>query len=232
MTDIGATAGKTFDAGDLAIRTDVFAINGFGAVPGSTTSLRNAGLPGGLTLANDVGSTNSNHRIAVGGRVDLSHAELENSSVGASYYRGEWGPNGDLLQLGDVHLHLSGLGFDWLTEYQQLSAKGDEGLLQNFGSRSWRTDGFFSELDYDGLVLRGKKTTPWIRFEDYATRAFGGGSDHEALWEAATGVAVHLNENLIAKVEGDALSYRLPYRGLGSLTLKGYLVQAGLTVTF
>lgn len=232
QSDVGGDANKTVALGKWSLRGDLYAVNGYGPVPGSTSTFRSATLPGALTIAGNIGSRNANHKIAVGARAELAHAELKDSSAGVSYYRGEWDPGGQrLFQMAGAHLRASAGGWELLAEYLFLSVKGDDGMRVNFGSPDWRTDGFFAELDDRNPVAWGRKVTPWVRFEDYASRAYGGGPASERLWDLAGGASVQLAEAVALKLEASDLYYALPYAA-GPLKLRGYALQAGLTVTF
>lgn len=233
MSDIGATAQKTIELGELALTADLYAVNGYGAVPGSTASFRNAGVPGGLTIANNIGSRDGNHRIALGGRLDVAPRALAETSAGVSYYRGEWG-TGDarLLQMAGAHVRASWAGFEFLSEYLYMRARADEGMLANFGSKNWRTDGFFVKTDYTKLTVFQKPLTVWARFEDYFTHGEDPGRGREALWGAAGGAAVRVKDGILVKAEASRLHYKLPYQGLGDLKFSGYSLLLGMTVTF
>lgn len=233
IADIGATAGRTFDVDDVAdFRVDVYAVNGYSSLNGSSTTFRSPGVLGGLSIANNITGQDANHRITFGGRAEAGpNKALDETSVGVSYYRDEWGPQGQqLFQMIGSHVHASYAGFDFLAEYLQLDVTGDQGMLANFGSKNWRTDGFFMELDYKKLSAWKKPVTPWVRFEDDRSRGTGGGD--EALWEDAGGISIGITNGLTAKFEADRLYYRLPYQGLSDLTLRGYSFLTGLTVTF
>lgn len=232
IADIGAAAGRPFELGSVVATADVYAVNGYGPVPGSTATFRSSALPGGLTIANNLGSSDANHKVAAGARLDLAHKDIKDTSVGASYYRGEWDTAGrNLFQMAGAHLRANAAGCELLAEFLSLRVKGDQGFAANLGSPDWRTDGFFAELDYHRLSVRGKPATPWVRFEDYFSRAQGGGG-REALWEASGGASILLIDGVTAKFEADDLYYRLPFQGKGDLTLMGYTLQLGLTVTF
>ena len=235
IADIGATIGRPFELGGGAtLKADLYAVNGFGSLAGSSTTFRSGGLlSSGLSVANNVGSSDNNHDVAVGGRLELAHESLSDSSVGVSYYRGRWDPAGrNLFQMAGAHVHAVFAGFDSLTEYLMLDAKSDEGMLANFGSPNWRTNGFFSELDYTKLILWKKPLTPWIRYEDYMSQATGGGQERERLSAVAGGASLKIADGLILKVEASDLYYRLPYQGKGDLKLEGYAFRSAVTVTF
>ncbi|MBI2384453.1 MAG: hypothetical protein HYV14_00410 [Elusimicrobia bacterium] len=233
MSDIGVSAKRTVDLGGFALTADVYAVNGYSTVPGSTASFRNAGLPGGLTIANNIGSRDANHRIALGGRVDVAPEALSETSAGVSYYRGEWGA-GDarLLQMAGAHARARLAGFDLNGEYLYMRVRADEGLVSNFGSKNWRTDGFFIKADYTKLTAFRKPLTVWARFEDYFTHGDDAGRGREALWAAAAGAAVRVRDGVVLKAEASDLYYKLPYQGLGDLKLSGYSLLLGLTVTY
>lgn len=234
IADIGGDVSRPFELGDAVVRVDLYSVNGYGPLPGSTTTFRSAGVPSGaLTIANNISGSNANHTLAVGGRLDLSHKSLSDSSAGISYYRGSWDPSGsNLFQMAGAHLHARAAGFEFLGELLHLDVKGDQGMQPNFGSRNWRTDGFFAELDYRGLSIKSKPLTPWVRYEDYASRSTSGGGGHEIIRETAAGASVQLVEQVAAKVEFADLYYRLPYVAYDRLLIAGYSVQLGLAVTF
>ena len=235
IADIGATVGRPFDlGGDVTLNADLYGVNGYGSLAGSSTTFRNGGLlSSAISIANNVGSSDNNHDVAFGGRLEVSHARMPDSSAGVSYYHDRWDPAGHkLFQMGGAHVHALIAGFDSLTEYLMLDVKGDAGMLSNFASSNWRTDGFFSELDYVKLFIRKKQLTPWIRYEDYMSHAVGGGDEKERLTQFSAGAALQLSEGLIAKVQASDLYYRLPYQGVGDFTIQGYSFTAALTVTF
>lgn len=232
MADVGAGVQRPFPVGPLVATVDLYAVNGYGPVPGSTETFRSATLPGGLTIARNVGSTDANHKVALGARVEFSRPDAAETGAGLSYYRGEWDAGGkDLLQLAGAHVHARLAGFELMSEGLLMTVQGDQGFAANLGSRDWRTEGFFVKVDYLRLTAWGKPLTPWVRYEDYFSRGSAGGP-REALWEAAGGAALRLSEGVLAKVEVDDLYYRLPFAGKGDLTLTGYSLQLGLTVTF
>lgn len=235
IADVGAAVSRPFDVGaGFTLKADLYGVNGYGPTPGSTTTFRNGGVPSNaLTIANNVGSSDANHDVAFGARLELSHSSLPNSSAGVSYYHDRWDPQGQkLFQMGGAHLHLAAGGFDWLSEALMLNAKGDAGMVQTFGSPDWRTDGFFSELDYLKLMAWDKAVTPWVRYEDYLSHAVGGGGGKERLTNIAGGVSVALTEGVLAKFQATDLYYRLPYQGQGDLKIDGYSFATALTVTF
>lgn len=232
QADIGADAQKTLPFGAWTLKADVYSVNGYGPAPGSTDTFRSATLPGALTIAQNIGSTNPNHKLAFGGRLDLSHAALPDSSAGVSYYRGEWNPAGNrVFQMGGAHLHASWKGWTFLAEYLRLDVKGDQGMIQNFGGTDWRTDGFFAEVDARKVPLFGKTIAPWVRFEDYFSGRDGGEGPREAVWDAAGGASVQLIDAVAVKAQFDELYYALPFAA-GTVRLTGYLVSLGLVATF
>ena len=231
ISDIGASANKTFELGDATLRADVYGVNGFGPVPGSSQTFRNASVAGGLVLANNVTSVDTNHRVALGGRLELGGKNLGDSVVGVSYYRDQWRPDGGgLFQMAGAHVHAAARGFDLLVEYLMLIANGDLGMVANFGSRDWRTNGAFATLEYDRWSVLEHRVTPWVRCEEYLTH--GGGGGREAARELAGGFSVQANEYVAIKLEADDLYYRLPYQDKGDVKLIGYEINSGLAVTF
>jgi len=235
IADIGATVGRPFDVGGgVTLTADVYGVNGFATSPNSTTTFRDTGfLSSSLSIANNIGSSDNNHDVAFGARLDLAQADFPNSSVGASYYHDRWDPSGNnLFQMGNAYLHATFGGFDSLTEYLLLNAKNDPGALSNFGSPNWRTDGFFTELNYMKLVVAKHQVTPWVRYEDYLNHAVEGGGGKERLTEFAGGVAVALTDGVTAKFQGSDLYYRLPFQGQGDVKIQGYNFALAVTVTF
>lgn len=234
IADVGATVGRPFEIGDAVIKADVYVINGYGALPGSTSTFRSASVPSGaLTIANNISGTSSNHRYAFGGRLDVSHKRFEDSSVGVSYYHGEWDPAGrNLFQMANAHVHARAAGFELLAEYLFLNAMGDQGMIQNFGSPAWRTDGFFAELDYDRVSAWGKPVTPWVRWEEYRSHASGADGGREKLEGVSGGFSVRLQDQVLVKTEGSYLNYHLPFVAANDLVIEGASLQLGLAVTF
>ncbi|HXT01657.1 MAG TPA: hypothetical protein VN915_13370 [Elusimicrobiota bacterium] len=234
IADIGATVGRPFELGDVTLTADVYGVNGFASTPGSTTTFRDTGfLSSNLSIANNIGSGDNNHDVAFGARLDASHAALPNSSVGVSYYHDRWDPSGhSLFQMGNAYLHATAGGFDLLAEYLLLNAKNDPGALSNFGSPNWRTDGFFTELNYTKLEVAKHQVTPWVRYEDYLNHAVEGSGGKERLTDFAGGVAVALIDGVTAKFQGSDLYYRLPFQGQGDLKIQGYSFALAVTVTF
>jgi hypothetical protein len=231
MADIGASARKTFPVGPAALSADVYAVNGYGPVPGSTDSFRSASLPGGLTIARNIGSADPNHKIAVGGRLDLSPADDDADGLGASYYRGEWDPAGrNLFQMAGAHARGRWGGLEALAEYTRLIVQGDRGFAANLGSPDWSMGSLFAEADWHGLAVRGRALTPWARYERAVSRGSSGGS-RERLWAASGGAALQVLPGLAVKAEFDDLSYRLPFPA-GDVTLSGYSLTLGLTATY
>lgn len=235
IADIGATIGRPFDlGGGVTLTADVYGVNGYATSPGSSTTFRDSGLlSSALSIANNIGSSDNNHDVAFGARLDLSQAELPGSSFGVSYYHDRWDPSGqNLFQMGNAYLHATAGGFDLLTEYLMLNAKNDPGSAANFASTNWRTDGFFAELNYLKLFAGKHQVTPWIRYEDYLSHAVEGNGGKEKLTDVAGGVAVALTDGVTAKFQGSDLYYRLPFQGQGDLKIQGYSFATALTVTF
>ncbi len=176
IADIGASAEKAVLVGDAVLTADLYAVNGYGPVPGSTGTFRSASLPGGLTIAGNIGRANANHDVAVGGRLELAAASARDDAVGASYYRGAWDPGGrHLFQMAGAHLRGRRGRASVLAEYLRLMVEGDEGFAANLGSRDWHTDSFFVEADVDAPPVRGRALTPWVRYERALSAGSSGG---------------------------------------------------------
>ena len=231
MADLGASLGRRFELGPVAVRLDVYGVNGYGNVTGASTTFRAGSLPGGLVIANNLPSRNSNNRMSLGGRVDAGPAGREGTSIGASYYRGEWDPEGRrLLQLAGAHVRAEAAGFYFLAEGLHMDVRGDQGMLASFGGENWRTDGGFALLEYQKLEVMGKAVTPWLRGESYTSRASRGGP-REALWSGAAGAALQAHEGLWLKLQGTRLYYRIPLQG-GDVSIDGYQLLSAVTVSF
>ena len=233
ISDIGASAGRRIELGPAALGVDVYAVNGYGPQPGSTVAFRSASIPGALTISQNVGARDSNHKVAVGGRLDASPASDPELGVGGSYYRGEWRPGGQspLFQMAGAHLRAAKYGFRFLAEYLHLRVREDEGFAASVGSPNWRTDGFFANLEYEKLTLRGKPFTPWVRFEDYFTV---GDVNHgrEALWDGAAGVSWRVLDQLWLKAQADYIYLKEPIENDLDIKAAGWTTSLGLTVTF
>lgn len=233
LADTGLSARKEFSLGSFGIDTDIYAVNGYGGFGTTTATFRSASLPGALTYAGNIGSRNNNDKIALGGRVALRHASAENSEIGASYYRGEWDPNGTRLhQMASGHLLATAMGVELLGEYLFTRTNDDEGMVSAFARRDWKTDGFFATTSYRDFKVKQLPLVPWVRYEDYRSKGYGGGSGAETLTAWAGGASLQPSDNLILKAELSHLLYAIPIQGKGDLRLRSWGVTLGLTATY
>lgn len=233
ISDTGVAARKSVELGSFALDADVYGVNGYGGFGTTTSTFRSATLPGALAISGNVSSRNNNDKISLGGRLAGRHASLPNSEIGASYYRGEWDPNGTrLLQLASGHLLGSYAGFEVLGEYLFVRANDDEGMIGSFGHRDWRTDGFFVITSYNHLKAKQMPLVPWARYEHYRSKGHGGGSGAEKLSAWAGGASLQPFENLQLKAEFLNLVYELPVQAKGDIKLDSWGVTLGLTATY
>lgn len=231
IAQLGAGIGRTLDLGSVALGAEVYAVNGYGSLAGSTTAFRNASAPGGLVYANNIRGSNNNHKAAFGGRLRVAHEA--GSEAGASYYRGEWDPAGrHLHQMGSVHAKVALGGLEVLGEYLLTRTDGDRGMVPNFSREDWTTDGFFVEASYRAALGERARLTPWLRYEDYRSTGVGAGQGREKLRSAAGGVAYRIGEGTVWKMEVADLFYNIPFHGTGPLGLTATTVTLGLVLTY
>lgn len=231
IADAGAVLARRFELDDgWGVDARAYAVNGYGSVTGSTGSLRNPSLPGGLALSGNLGSGNNNKDVAVGGQVAVSRAG--DGEAGASYYRGAWDREGRrVLQLAGAHLYWTPGEFDLLAEYLHIHATGDEGMAQSLGSRSWVTHGAFVTASRPLFRAGDREVVGWGHFENYHTRRASGGSGREVIRSFSGGAHVALNENVALRAEALYLYYAIP-TAAQSVVLDGRLIQASVVVTF
>ena len=92
IADTGGIVSYHADVDDLGFAFRFYGVNGYGSVPTSTASFRNPTLPGGLAISNNLGSSNNNRDVAVGGQAAMSG--IGGWEYGVSYYRGAWDRSG------------------------------------------------------------------------------------------------------------------------------------------
>lgn len=231
ISDAGAVLTRRFEL-DPAWGVDVraYAVNGYGSVAGSTGSLRNPSLPGGLGLAGNLGASNNNKDVAVGGQVAVSRSG--GGELGASYYRGAWDREGRrVLQLAGAHALWTPGEFDLLAEYLHIHAGGDEGMAQSLGSRSWATHGVFLTASRRLFSIADREVTGWGHFENYHTGRAGGGSGREVLRSFSGGATLAVNDHITLKAEALYLFYAVP-TSAQTIILDGRLIQAAAVITF
>lgn len=230
IADTGAVLSKRFDLGpDWALDARAYGINGYGSLSGSSATLRNPALPGGLGLSGNLVAANNNKDIAWGGQLAL--ARRGSGEWGASYYRGAWDPQGRrVLQLAGTHAYWTPGSFDILAEYLHIHAGGDEGMLRTLGSADWSTHGAFLTVAHPLFKVRDRSVDGWAHAENYDSRGRGGGP-REVLRSYSGGLRSLVNENITLKSEYLHLYYRVP-TAPASLVLDGYTVQAAVVITF
>lgn len=231
IADAGAVLSRRFEL-DAAWGLDVraYAVNGYGSVSGSTASLRNPSVPGGLGLAGNLGAGNNNKDIAVGGQVAVSHAG--SGEFGGSYYRGAWDREGRrVLQLAGAHALWTPARFDLLAEYLHIHAGGDEGMAQSLGSRSWTTHGIFLTASHPLFSIGGREVTGWGHFENYHSGRAGGGPGREVIRSYSGGAQLAVNDHITLKAEALYLFYAVPTTAQ-AIILDGRLIQAAAVITF
>jgi hypothetical protein len=231
IADAGGVVSYHGEAAELGFDVRLFGVNGYGSVPNSTASFRNASLPGGLAVSNNMGSGNNNRDVALGGQVALSREG--GWETGLSYYRGAWDRSGErLFQLFGTHIHWTPEKFDVLLEGLHLRADGDEGLFQAFGRVDWETDGGFLAVSRPVGTVYAVPVSLYGRGEFYDSSARDGTGGHEVVRSAAGGFAARVNDWIAWKGEYLWLDYRVPATKAKALQLLGYTAQFGLVVTF
>jgi hypothetical protein len=230
IADLGVAAERSMELGPVTARLAGFAVNGYGPVPGSRTSFRSITLPGGLTMANNIGSTDANKKVSGGGRLS---AAWKDGEVGGSYYGGDWDSAGKrLLQIENAHGLVNLGGLEVLSEFLHLDVEDDAGMRAVFGSGNWRTDGYFVATQYKGFSIREHAVTPWARIEDYRSRGTVTGAGAETLRAYAGGVSYQLLDGVVAKLEANQLLYKLPLSATTRLRLDAISYLAGLALSF
>ncbi|TBR18230.1 hypothetical protein EPO15_15420 [bacterium] len=231
IADAGGVLSYRGEAGTLTFDARVFGVNGYGSVPTSTASFRNASVPGGLAMSNNLGSGNNNKDVAVGGQVALSGDALW--ETGVSYYRGAWDRSGErLLQMTGTHVHLAPGKCDLLVEFLHIGVSGDDGMRAAFGDRNWSLDGAFATFSGPAGTVYGRPLTGYGRGELYDGSGSAGSGGHELLRSAAAGLSLKANDWITWKGEYLWLDYRIPATNAKAVQLIGYIGQLGLVVTF
>jgi hypothetical protein len=232
IADAGAALSRCFEVGE-AWKADLtlYGVNGYGHVPGSTDSLRSPAAPGGLGLHQNLGASNNNKDIAVGGQASLGYEKA--GEAGLSYYRGAWDPEGRrLLQLAGAHLLLTPGRLDLLVEYLYLHARGDRGMELSFGSQDWRTHGVFAIASHPVAKVEQVPLIAHARGENYHSGRVGGGPGHEVLRSAAGGLTALVSDRVTLKTEYYWVRYALPVLGRAGISVEGRSLQAAVIVTF
>lgn len=231
IADAGGVLSYHAEAADLGFDVRFFGVNGYGSVPNSTASFRNASLPGGLAVSNNLTSGNNNRDVALGGQVALSRES--NWEYGVSYYRGAWDRSAErMFQMAGTHFHWTPGKFDVLAEALMLTVDGDEGMMQAFGRQEWGTDGGFLAVSGPVGTVRGSLVSLYGRGELYESGSRDGTGGHELVRSAAAGFSARVNDWITWKGEYLWLDYRVPAARAKALQLMGYTAQFGLVVTF
>lgn len=232
IADLGVSAEQALPAGPVSVRVAGFAVNGYGPVPGSRTSFRSLALPGGLTIANNLGTTDANKKPAGGGRVRILHEGAPDAEVGGSFYAGHWDAAGRrLLRMTNGHAYAAWGPVDALAEYLNLLVGDDAGFAASLGGPNWRTDGGFVMLRARELTLGDRALTPWARVEDYRSRSAGHPA-RESMRGYAGGVAWDVEPGVTVKAEANQLRYAVPYPSAGLIKLDIVSYVLGLAVSF
>lgn len=230
IADLGVAAERSMAMGPVTARLAGYAVNGYGPVPGSTNSFRSLSLPGGLTMANNIGSTDANKKVSGGGRLVAAWKQGE---VGGSYYGGDWDTAGKrLLQMANAHVLLLVHHLEVLSEYFHLDVEDDAGMRPVFGSGNWRTDGYFVTSQYKGATLSERALTPWVRIEDYRSRGMVAGAGTETLRAYAGGASYQVLEGVAVKLEINQLIYKIPLSSSTRIRLDEVAYVAGLSLSF
>jgi len=233
ISDMGASVAKNFDAGPAKFGVDLYAVNGYGPVPTRKYEFRNASLPGGLSILNNISSNDANHKVATGGRFRLYMEGKAEFDGGFSVYQDQWDVAGtNFFGMNVAHLNLGAGPLKFRSEYLWMTVGGDMGFAGNVGSSCWKTTGFHTGLRWEDLQVGGKNVTPWIRYEEYLSEGSLAGHGLEWLLEGAGGFQVELSESINLKFEASRLKYEIPFEGKGTLSIKGWSGLAGLSVTY
>lgn len=210
IADWGVSATQQFPMTPFTAELTAYMVNGYGAVPGTNTSLRSATLPGGLAMSNNIGSADNNDKSSFGGRARLKDIGGLPIETGVSYYWGAW----DSSALAPMHLlgaHVHGKlgGLDLLVEGLHLGARGDQGFVASIGDTNWTTTGGFATLSYAGPQVRNVAVTPYMQGEYYRTRPNNGLADRETVRSLTGGLSARLSGQVLIKAEWVHLIYEL-----------------------
>lgn len=232
ISDLGVAGEQTLTVGPVRTRLAAYAVNGYGPVPGTATDFRSLSLPGGITIANNLGSANANSKFAGGGRLVLSPASAADNELGGSYYADEWDATGHrFFTMINSHARVVVGPAEVLVEYLHLRVQGDDGMKPAFGDTNWYTDGGFAALEVHGLMAGGRSLTPWGRVEDYRSRGnTGEGAEH--LRGYAAGAAWQALDSLALKAEIDQLIYGIPFPAVGHVGINELSYLLGLSISF
>jgi hypothetical protein len=230
IADTGLVLARRFELGpEWTLDARAYGVNGYGHLAGSSTTLRNPTLPGGLVMSGNLGAANNNKDIAWGGQLALGRSE--DGEAGASYYRGAWDPQGRrVLQLAGAHAYWTPGSFDILVEYHHIHAQGDEGMVGTLGSADWSTHGAFLTVGHPLFRVGERTVDAWGHAENYASAGRGGGP-HEVLRSYSGGLRSMVDENITLKSEYMHLFYRVP-TAPASVIVDGYVVQGAVVITF
>jgi hypothetical protein len=234
IADWGVVGQQRFHLQPFTVEATAYVVNGYGSSPGTTNTLRRPSTPGGITLINNLGAADNNHKPAVGGRVSLKDIGGANVETGVSYYWADWDTSGlEPMYMIDTHLHVYQSGFDLLVESLHIGVRGDQGFGAVIGDPNWSTDGGFATLSYDGFKVKDKMLAPYVQGEIYRSRPNNGGRERETLRTETVGAAYKVLSNLTVKAEYLHLSYDLPDVATGGpLRLTGGGPILSLVVTF
>lgn len=231
ISDLGASAARRLAAGPAAGELSVYAVNGYGGVPGTPASFRTPSALG-LAVRNNLRSADNNSKPAYGARLELQELSGRPLRAGVSYYRGEWDPDGDSpLQLGVAHGLLAAGTAELLFEYLIIDVRGDPGFAAAVGSPEWTTRGYFVSAHYQACAPFGRPLTPFALYERYRTEGAAGGP-REKLDAYAAGLAADASEGVRLKLQYRRIEYALPFAGVGDVFLVSDEVRLAAVVAF
>ncbi len=234
MVDWGAAVSRRFKAAGLDAEATVYAVNGFGSVPGSPDALRKASVPGGLSIAGNVGATDNNGKPAFGGRLRLFPVAGSQAEAGLSYYYGQWDKSATQnLQIAGLHARVPIGRLELLASALELDAQGDQGFAPQVGGADWRTRGWHATASYELGSWRGVPVVPYIQGEHYRTHAANLSAPDEKLDSLAVGTSFQLTPGARLKAEYLKFYYELPYASPSDrLTLEADVWELAVVLTF
>ncbi len=235
ISNFGAGAQKRIQLKSMRVDLDAYTVNGYGFTPSDKTGtkFRAATLVGGITIAGNVSTRNTNPNLAYGTRVNLAQIGGQPIDTGVSYFAGTWDKSGTKwYQLMNAYYHSDMGKLDLLVEYLHMDVTGDQGFVSSVNDTHYQTDGAFMTASYPLWQVRGMPLSPYIGAEAYVTRGHHSGGGQEKLQGYKGGLCLKPIDALRLKLEYAYLYYNLPLVGKGDLKIQAHTVALMLSTVF
>ncbi len=234
IADLGVSFRKEFAAKAFHTEFTLFGVNGYGTSPGDTTKTKFREISAtGIRISNNLGSTNNNHDIARGGRLEFNKLGGRDIRLGISHYSGTWDPDSkkDLMIL-NYYAQATIARFGFIVERLHLKVDGDAGMRASFGVSDWKADGTYAELNYLLHRFEGEKPLhAFLQWDSTTAKGVGGGTTKEKLAYSGIGLAYKPLSGMTMKAALTHLEYDLPLLGFNlEADTRGLLF--GLAVSF